>query len=412
MGTGAILAVGLLAAGLVPAPLTPPRADNPYAGAVGYVNPEWSGRAAAEPGGDRVAGQPTAVWLDSIADVASLRTHLGAALTQRAGYIQFVLHNLPGRDCDRMFSEGELAPAELARYRTEFIDPIAGILAEEKYASLRVVTILEVRALPNLVVNTTPQPTATYTCDLMRANGNYLAGVRYALDRLGSIGNVYTYLDLANHAWTGRDDTLGPIVALVGGLPVDGFITNTADYAPLHEPFLTAEAKDSRWAGGNPYHEELTFAQSLRTRLIAAGFSPGIGMLIDTSRNGWGGPDRPTAASTDPDLDVRVDESRVDRRAHQNNWCNQAGAGLGERPRANPAPGIDAYVWAKPPGESDGSMMPSDTRVFHRMCDPTYLGNTANGLNPTNALPGAPDTGEWFPAHFRQLLANAYPPLS
>jgi hypothetical protein len=41
--------------------------DNPYVGAKWYVNPDWSAKAAAEPGGSRVSNQPTGVWLDSIA---------------------------------------------------------------------------------------------------------------------------------------------------------------------------------------------------------------------------------------------------------------------------------------------------------------------------------------------------------
>ena len=82
--------------------------DNPYTGAVGYGNPQWRATAAAEPGGERVAGNPTAVWLDSIAAVGGtgagmgLRAHLDEALAQGAGYAQFVIHNLPGRDCDRL----------------------------------------------------------------------------------------------------------------------------------------------------------------------------------------------------------------------------------------------------------------------------------------------------------------------
>ncbi|WP_203786592.1 glycoside hydrolase family 6 protein [Paractinoplanes rishiriensis] len=383
-----------------------------------YVNPEWSARAAAEPGGDRVSGQATAVWLENIASIEGLngamglRAHLDAALAQRAGLVQFVLNNLPGRDCEQLVPEAELGPAELARYRAEYVDPIAAILADPKYAGLRIVTMLEVKALPNLLVNTTPQPTATFGCDVVRANGSYVLGIRYLLSKLGPIPNVYTYLDVASHAWSGRDDTMNPLVQLVSGLDVDGFVTNVGNYSPLREPFLTAEARDSRWGEGNPYQAELPFAQALRTRLIEAGFSPRIGMLIDTSRNGWGGPNRPAAPSAAPDLNTRVDESRVDRRAHKNNWCNQAGAGLGERPRANPARGIDAYVWARPPGLSDANGTPSPIRGFNRMCDPTYGGGTANGFNPTGALPGSPDRGEWFSAHFQQLLANAYPPLT
>ena len=114
-------------------------------------------------------------------------------------------------------------------------------------------------------------------------------------------------------------------------------------------------------------------------------------MLIDTSRNGWGGAARPTAASTSTDLNTYVDASRIDRRIHTGNWCNQSGAGIGERPKASPATGIDAYVWIKPPGESDGSS--SDPRSpnnegkgFDRMCDPTYTGNARNGNSMTGAL--------------------------
>jgi cellulose 1,4-beta-cellobiosidase len=393
-----------------------------------YRNPEWTAHAAAEAGGARVAGNPTAVWLDTMASIEGfngamgLRAHLDEALAQGAGYVQLVVDDLPGRDCDRLYSQAELAPDELARYRAEYIDPIAAILADPQYAGLRIVTIIAPRALPNLVVNTTPQPTATYTCDVVRANGNYVTGIRYALDRLHPVPNVYTYLDVANHAWTGRDDAVEPVTQLIAGTvretaaglaSVDGFITNTAGYAPLREPFLTVddETRQSRWIGANRYTDELPFAQDMRARLVALGFPAGIGMLIDTSRNGWGGPDRPAAPSTDPDVNVRVDESRIDRRAHKENWCNQVGSGLGERPRAEPEPGIDAYVWAKPPGISDGTGTPSPIRGFDPMCDPTYGGNTANGFNFTTALPGNAERGEWFSAHFQQLMANAHPPL-
>lgn len=42
------------------------RADNPYAGAGVYVNPQWRAQALAEPGGSRIANQPTGVWFDRI----------------------------------------------------------------------------------------------------------------------------------------------------------------------------------------------------------------------------------------------------------------------------------------------------------------------------------------------------------
>jgi cellulose 1,4-beta-cellobiosidase len=202
---------------------------------------------------------------------------------------------------------------------------------------------------------------------------------------------------------------------------VHGFITNTANYSALVEPNFNINTtvggqsvRQSKWVDWNFYVDELSFAQAFRRELVSVGFDAGIGMLIDTSRNGWGGPNRPTAASTSTVMDTFVNQSRIDRRIHAGNWCNQAGAGLGERPRANPEPGIDAYVWVKPPGESDGSssLIPNDEgKGFDRMCDPTYGGNGRNGNSMTGSLPGAPISGAWFSAQFRELMANAYPAL-
>lgn len=79
-----------------------------------------------------------------------------------------------------------------------------------------------------------------------------------------------------------------------------------------------------------------------------------------------------------------------------------------------PEPGIDAYVWMKPPGESDGSSsaIPNDEgKGFDRMCDPTYTGNPRNNNNMSGALANAPISGHWFSAQFQQLMQNAYPAL-
>ncbi len=138
-------------------------------------------------------------------------------------------------------------------------------------------------------------------------------------------------------------------------------------------------------------------------------------MLIDTSRNGWGGrcAGRP-GPSTLADLNARIDASRVDRRIHKGNWCNPSGAGLGERPRAAPAAGIDAYVWIKPPGESDGSssLIPNDEgKGFDAMCAPGNPGNPRNNNNETGALPNAPLSGHWFQAQFHAAAAERVSPL-
>ncbi|XUL92312.1 glycoside hydrolase family 6 protein [Streptomyces galilaeus] len=415
------------------------RVDNPYAGAKVYVNPEWSAKAAAETGGSRISNQPTGVWLDRIAAIngvnggMGLRAHLDAALAQKGTgqeVVQLVVYDLPGRDCAALASNGELGPTEIGRYESEFIDPIAAILADSKYASLRIVTTIEIDSLPNLVTNTGSKATATPQCDTMLANGNYVKGVGYALNKLGAIPNVYNYIDAGHHGWLGWDDNFAPAANLfyqaanAEGATVNdvaGFITNTANYSALKENNFTindsvggVSVRQSKWVDWNRYVDELSYAQAFRSQLVSVGFNSGIGMLIDTSRNGWGGSARPTGPGATTSVDTYVDGGRYDRRIQVGNWCNQSGAGLGERPQAAPATGIDAYVWMKPPGESDGSstaIANDEGKGFDRMCDPTYTGNARNGNNMSGALPNAPLSGHWFSAQFQQLMANAYPPL-
>jgi cellulose 1,4-beta-cellobiosidase len=415
------------------------RVDNPYAGAKLYVNPDWSAQARRS-GGAAIANQPTAVWLDRIAAITSgsagensmgLRDHLDAALAQGATALQMVTYNLPGRDCAALASQGELGPTEIDKYKRQFIDPIAAILSDPKYAGLRIINVVEIDSLPNLITNVGSRPTATANCDTMLANGNYVKGVGYALAKLGAIPNVYNYIDIGHHGWLGWDDNFAPTAKLLHQAAtsegstvnnVAGFAANVANYGALKEPHFTindsvngTSVRQSKWVDWNRYVDEQSYAQAFREEAVKAGFRSDVGVIIDTSRNGWGGPNRPGAPAAKTSLDAFVDGSRIDRRIHTGNWCNQAGAGLGERPKAAPAPGIDAYAWIKPPGESDGASedIPNEEgKKADQMCDPNYGGNARNGNSKSGALPGAPVSGHWFQAQFEELLRNAYPPVN
>ncbi|MER5397456.1 glycoside hydrolase family 6 protein [Streptomyces sp. NPDC002599] len=438
----AALAVGALLGALTVAALpttatAAAKLDNPYVGAKAYVNPDWSAKAAAEPGGSAISDQPTFVWLDRMAaiqgtaDARGLKAHLDAAKAQGANLVQLVIYDLPGRDCAALASNGELGPDDLATYQSDYIDPIAAILADPAYASLRIVNLIEPDSLPNLVTNAGGTAGSTPQCATMKANGNYEKGVGYALHKLGALPNAYNYIDAGHHGWLGWDSNLTPSAqefkkaATTNGATVNdvtGFIVNTANYSATKEPYVKVTdtvngqtVRQSKWIDWNQYNDESSYAQGLRTALVAQGFDAGIGMLIDTSRNGWGGSARPTGPGPTTSVDAYVDGGRIDRRIHAGNWCNQSGAGLGERPATAPDTGIDAYVWAKPPGESDGASQAVDNdegKGFDRMCDPTYTGNGRNGNNLTGALPNSPLAGHWFSTQFRQLLANANPPLS
>jgi len=419
-----------------------PHVDNAYAGARLYVNPDWAARANSESGGSRIANQPTAVWLDSMAAITapagsgyttSLSGHLDNALAQGATAAQFVIYDLPGRDCAALASNGELAPDAIDTYEHSYIDPIASIIGNSKYSGIRIILIIEIDSLPNLVTNVSGN-TATSKCQTMQQNGNYVTGIQYALGKFHAIPNVYNYIDAAHSGWLGWDSNFQPAINLfastaqgaVGGkATVDGFIADTANYTPLTEPFINPtmqiggqQENSVTFYSFNPFVAELPYAQAFYTKAVAAGFSANIGMLIDTSRNGWGGIARPTAASTSTDATTFVNASKVDKRPARGDWCNQNGAGLGERPRANPATNIDAYVWIKPPGESDGSssLIPTGPnnpggKGFDQMCDPTYGGNALNNNSPSGALPNSPVSGAWFSAQFQQLMQNAFPAL-
>lgn len=418
--------------------MPPEPISNPYTAAALYVDPIWSAKASSETGGYPISHYHTAVWLDHIATIApadgswGLADHLDAALSERANMVTIVLHDIPSRNCHYTMLAGELTMDSegATRYKNEFIAPIISILSNPKYQSLRMAVILEPDSLVNLAINM-----ATPGCAAAADVGGYKDLIRYALDQLYPISNVYTYVDASNAGVLGWDTNLSAATALIADVikgsthgvnSVRGFATNVAGYVPITEPYLDAlsnsalpanqnyQVRQARFYEWNPKFSELTYAQAWRNNMIALGFPSSIGMLIDTSRNGWGGNSRPSAQSVSADLETFVNNSRVDRRLHRSNWCNQPG-GIGERPQANPAPGIHAYVWIKAPGESDGvsgiDLSLPVIQTFDNMCDPAYTRAESSGTTGTGAMPNAPDAGKWFSAGFQTLLKNAYPPL-
>nr|WOJ45599.1 GH6 family Cel6A cellobiohydrolase type II [uncultured Vibrio sp.] len=417
-------------------PPTTGRVDNPFRDAKWYVNPEWSAKAAAEPGGSAISDQNTAVWLDRIGAIAGtedklgLRGHLDEALEQGANLFTVVVYDLPNRDCKAVASNGELLISEngIERYREEFIDPIAEILADPKYQSIRIAAVIELDSLPNLVTNLDIPK-----CAEANGPGGYREGITYALNKFSPIKNVYSYIDAAHSGWLGWDSNFGPAVTLISNVikgtdaewdSVAGFVTNTANYSPLVETYLPNP--DKNVGGGpirsadfyewNPNFDEKGYAIEFRKRMIAKGAPTTIGMLIDTGRNGWGGPERPTQVSSSSDKNTYVDESRIDRRYHRGNWCNQP-SGIGYKPWADPYNGVDAFVWVKPPGESDGMSEPDfqpdpddPAKQYDPMCDPDKMSNAA--AYPTGAMDEAPHAGRWYSEGFQYLVENAYPPVS
>ncbi|WP_281292748.1 glycoside hydrolase family 6 protein [Kitasatospora viridis] len=420
---------------------------NPFVGATGYLNPDYTAEVSAQATADggtlgateaQVASNSTAVWMDHIGAIAGdggrlgLRAHLDRALAQSASsgtpvVFQVVVYDLPGRDCAAIASNGELpaTAAGLTTYESQYIDPIAAILADPKYASLRIAAIIEPDSLPNAVTNQNKPACAT-------ATPFYETGIEYALNKLHPIGNVYDYLDIGHSGWLGWQTNMVPAgqeyakiakATTAGFASVDGFISDTANTTPLNEPFLTdpdlqvggQPLKSANFYQYNPDFDEYTYDTQMYATMVSNGFPSTIGMLVDTSRNGWGGSARPTGLNTAPTTtNAYVAANKVDQRPFRGDWCNVNGAGIGARPQAQPygsANPIIAFLWVKPPGESDGDY-PSATHPHgDPHCDPNGTQTDGNGgTYPTDALGAANvPAGQWYGAEFQQLVQNAYP---
>jgi len=428
---------------------TPAHAVNPFTGSTWYVNPDYTAEVATSAAGatgtlksqmQLVGQQSTGVWLDRIAAIyggsgnssrMSLEAHLRAALSQESGstpiLVPIVVYDLPNRDCAALASNGELTVSNngLTYYEQDYINSIAQILTNFEHTNIRVIAVIEPDSLPNLVTNLNDA-----NCSQANSSGAYVNGVQYALNKLHAIPNVYNYVDIAHSAWLGWSSNMGPAVNLyksvasgttAGANSIDGFISDTANYTPISEPYMTARQSingqpvdSANFYQFNPYIDELTYDQAMYTNLVSAGFPSTIGMLIDTSRDGWGGPNRPTGPSTSTDLNTFVNQSKIDERPFRGDWCNQNNAGLGPFPQANPNSSFThlyAYVWIKPPGESDGDYPSGSHTHGDPHCDPNGTNTDGNGNTySTGSIPGFDiPAGQWFPAEFQMLVQNAFP---
>ncbi len=359
-----------------------PFADvNPFADAALFVNPDYTAQVddsiaqAPELAAPMqvVREQPTALWLDRIEAVAGVPARLQEAKQQSSAAGKpvvpvFVVYDLPNRDCAAKASNGELKIEEQgeSRYRTEYIDVIAQHFAQDP--EQRIVAIIEPDSLPNLISNL-----GVEKCAL--SQDVYMHSVAYAIATL-SMPNVALYVDAAHSGWLGWEANQRRMVKLVkdvlqmagGNDRIRGFATNVSNYNAL------AGDWGKQLESSNPASNELAYVDMLRGTLSEMGLGDKQ-IVVDTSRNG-----------------------QAEIRSRWGNWCNIRGAGLGPRPTVAPREGVDAYLWIKPPGESDGIADPSAAR-YDENC------------GSSDATPGAPEAGQWFHSYFVELVRNANPAL-
>ena len=419
---------------------------DPFTGAKPYLNPDYVKEVQAQAAADgnnaaeaAVANSQTAIWLDTIAAITgggtTGRTGLQQQLTSAAAQgttatpslVEIVIYDLPGRDCAALASNGEIpaTSAGLTEYESQYIDPIASILTQFASSPIRVVAIIEPDSLPNVVTNQSKSACAT-------ATPYYESGTTYALNKLHAIPNVYNYMDIAHSAWLGWPNNMSATPAVyntvvknttAGYASIDGFISDTANYTPTQEPLLTnptlsvggQQVDSATFYQFNPTFDELTYDTQMYNTLVAAGFPASKKFLIDTSRNGWG-PTHPTTITQASDVNTYVADNKIDKRPFRGDWCNQNNAGIGARPADQPfgaSSPILAFVWIKPPGESDGDYPTSTHSHGDPHCDPNGTNTDGNGgTYSTGSIPGFDvPAGQWFAAEFQMLVKNAFPAL-
>lgn len=364
--------------------MAPAATGNPFADKNFYANPYYSSEvhtlampslpASLKPAATAAANVGSFVWMDTRAKVPTMDTYLADIKAKNAAGANlmgtFVVYNLPDRDCAALASNGELKIAEDGAniYKTDYIDKIAAII--QKYPDVKINLAIEPDSLANMVTNM-----GVAKCS--NAAPYYRNLTSYALEKL-NFDNVDMYLDGGHAGWLGWDANIGPAAKLyaevykAAGSPrgVRGLVTNVSNYNAFRA--ATCPAITS----GNKNCDEERYINAFAPLLSAEGFPAHF--IVDTGRSGK----QPTD------------------QAAWGEWCNVRGAGFGIRPTTTTDNAlVDAFVWVKPGGESDGTSNTTSAR-YDGFC------------GRDSAFKPAPEAGTWFQAYFEMLLQNANPKLA
>ena len=150
-----------------------------------------------------------------------------------------------------------------------------------------------------------PDALAELDCLSTSDRAGYISLLSDAIGVLSALPNVALYVDAGNSGWQSTA-TMAERLGEVGASRARGFALNVSNFQTTAAE--TAYGDDLAGRPGSPAH-----------------------FVIDTSRNGSG----PAGGDA---------------------WCNPDGRSLGAAPTAHTGdPALDAYLWIKSPGESDGT---------------------------------------------------------
>lgn len=265
-----------------------------------------------------ISGQPYAVWIGGWSgDPAVAAKKHADAATAQGKIPTFVLYNIPLRDCG-LYSAGGLSNF------TEYQNWINGFV--NGLGQREAIVILE------------PDALAGIDCLNAQQKTDRLNGLKNAVNTITGGTKAHLYIDAGNATWIGATEMANRLKS-VGVDKARGFAVNTSNFYVISQNVTYGTQISNAIGGAKPF-------------------------VIDTSRNGQG-PWTGTAAQNDPE-----------------SWCNPPGRGLGVRPTTTTNQTlVDAYLWVKTPGESDGEC-------------------TASGRI-------SPPAGQWYQAYAEALINNA-----
>ena len=357
-----------------------------------------AGRAADAAAIEGMIQTPSAVWFTG-GTPKSVQQQVKATVSRATGkgtVPVLVAYNIPFRDCAQFSAGGATNSAEYLAWIDAFAAGIGGANA---------VVILEPDGLGIIPWYRQFGTGALEWCQPAEADPATAAGDRFfqlnhALDRLEQQPNVSVYLDGTHSGWLGSGDAAHRLVQ-AGVLRAEGFFTNVSNYQEdarlvKHATWISqciAFATNPEEGGWRLGHYDWCASQyfpanpadfstwHLSDEWYAANLghaTPTVHFVLDSSRNGQG----PWVPPADHPAGDPQD------------WCNPPDRGTGKVPTADTGIALlDAYLWVKIPGESDGQ---------------------CNRWEP----PGSPDpvrgvvdppAGQWFPDMALELARNANP---
>jgi endoglucanase len=394
----------------------------PNPGALEQIDDLLSGGNEADAGRiEQMIHTPQAAWFTKGSPASVLRAvRITVRRAASEGAVPvLVAYNIPFRDCAQFSAGGATTAAEYMAWIDAFAAGIGGKQA---------VVILEPDGLGIIPWYTPVGTGAPEWCQPAEADPATAAADRftmlnYAVDKLKAQPNTLVYLDGTHSAWLNVGDASHRLVQ-AGVERADGFFLNVSNYqfsanlaqygkwissciayatqlvpgdyvncpnqywngGPLPAKIAellgewTGVALDrfGEWSDDSDVPELNTSGINLRYGNMLGGVAPATRFVIDTSRNGQG----PWLPPAYPD---------------PQDWCNPPDRGLGLRPSADTGnPLLDAYLWVKIPGESDGEC--------------------TRGLGPVGTVDPEwgvvdPPAGQWFPQMALDLVTFANPPL-